>query len=83
MSFDPVEVEGPAYLVFLSPVALTLFLSPSLGFLSSEGGDLMETSHVRVGVTSLSVCTLSGCESLYWFPSAAGGSFSSDSQARP
>lgn len=46
----------------LSPLVLTLFLPPHpWGSLSAEGRDLMETSHLGLGVPrSLSLCIMSG-----------------------
>ena len=58
-----------------SPPALTSFLSPHpQGSLSLKGRGLMETSYLELSLPkSLTLCTLSGCGSLYFFPSTAGG----------
>jgi hypothetical protein len=63
-----------------SPLTLILFLSPFLwGSTSPEGKNLMETSYLWPSVLrSLTLYIMSGCHSLYLFPSAAEGSFPDD-----
>lgn len=68
-----------ASLAFLVQPLWLIFFLPSLpqGFLSSEGRNLMKTSHLGLSVLrSLTLSIMSGCRSMYLFPSAAGRSFS-------
>ena len=76
-----VALEG---FVLLGPFVHSLFPIPSASssteFPELCGRDLMEISHLELCILrSLTLCIMSGCESLYLFPSAAGRSFSVDS----
>lgn len=55
------------------PVSLAFFLPPLLqSTLSPKGRDLIDTSHLGLSISrSLMLCTLSGCGSLYLFPSTS------------
>lgn len=70
-------------LVLLVPSVLsgsyTLLRPRPQGSLGPERRDLMETFYLELSIPrSLALCILSGCGSLYLFPSAARGSFSND-----
>ena len=70
-----VVFKGPFLLDVLHP----FWLLPPLpkGVLSSLERDLMEAFHVGESVPRLlTICILSGCGSLFLFPSGARGSFS-------
>jgi hypothetical protein len=59
----------------ISSGSYTLSASSSVGFLNPEGRDLMKTFYLGQSVPrSFSLCVMSGCGSLYLFPSAAGRS---------
>lgn len=74
MSIEHADLEALFSWCLPSPLALILFLPPLLlGSLSPEGRDLIQTSLLGLSVLRpLTLCVLS--ESLYLFPSAAGGS---------
>ena len=75
----PVGLEGLVLLVSSTPSAsYTLSASSSMGSLSPEGRDLMETSHLGLSV-SWCLTLLSDLKSLYLFLSIEGESFSDDS----
>lgn len=63
MSFDHVHFEGLDLLVSSIPSGLYLLSADfSVGFLSPEGRDLMETFHLGLSVPrSLTICIMSVC----------------------
>jgi hypothetical protein len=77
------KLKGPCFPGGPPPLSLTLL--PLLcvcvcvwgGSLSSEGRDLMD-GDIPLGAecSKVFLCVMSGCGSLYFFPSAVGGSFS-------
>jgi hypothetical protein len=81
----PCIVDSEGLVLLVSPVlpaSYTLHTSSSMGFLSSELGDLMETFHLGVSVPRfLTLCTF-WLWSLCLFPSAEEGSFSNKGWAR-
>ena len=82
MRCSHVELEGLVSLVTPSG-SYTLSAYSASGSLNTVERDLMETSHLGLSVLRyLTLCIMSGCGSLYLFPSAAGGSFSEDDWAR-
>lgn len=63
-----------------SPLALTFFMPPVLqGSLSPEERHLMEECHLVLSIPrSLTLCTVSTCESQNLFPSTTGAGFSDE-----
>jgi hypothetical protein len=89
--FDPkwafIMLIQRALISWWSPFSLplTLFLPPLVQVsLSSEGQDLIETSHLGMSAPwSPTFSIMSGFRSLYLFPSASGGNFFNDDWKRP
>ena len=76
--------ERACFLVVLQPLlAVTLFMPPlPWGFLSPQGRDLVNITNVGLSVSSSLSLLMSGCGSLYLFPSPAGGIFFGDGWAK-
>ena len=82
MCVDSVDLEGRVSLLSsVSPGTYTLLASSSAGFLGLRGKGFDEDILLRTECSTQRSCIfgiMSDCESLYLFPSAAGGSFSDD-----
>lgn len=81
MCDDPAVSIKLCFLGVFRPLACAFFPT-LLYYLNPEWRDLIKTSHLEPSVpTSLTLCTLSECVSLYFLPSTAGGNLSDGDSA--
>lgn len=82
MCDDLVDLESPVSLLSSIPSGSYFPFSFSpMGFSESRGGEFDGDPPPHLGLSvsgSFTLCVLSGCRSLYIFPSATEGSFSSE-----
>lgn len=83
LCINPVDLQVLVSVLSFIPCALVLFLLLFQGSKNPDRKYLMEISYLWLFVPrSLILCIISGYESLYLFPSAAGESFSDDGYVR-